>query len=696
MKSIMPLLFFFLFALWSSEAPAQTSPETTSPEVATDLRRVSLNGQWKFAVDYQNWGDQAEWVSPKLNDSVWDTVKVPHTWSHDPRFIGFIGAGWYRLKFTTPAFAPGEHVRLNFGAVYRRARVWLNGELLGSHEFGYTPFEFDVTGRLKPGESNVIVVCADNRWTRSFSPAPQHQVMAWWDDGGIIRDVDLLVGSPVYVAKQKVEATPDLATGTATVRVQAWVRNTTTLARRVRVRSEIAREENWLSLPPTVVETEIAAGTTARVEFTFALGRDQVSLWQLDAPVLYHARTSVAGHARDTVRFGLRRFETRGTELLLNGQHIRLAGANRHASYPGGGQDEPVDLVVRDLQLMKEAGFVFQRFTHYPMTPVALDWADRHGMLFIAEASQTHTPDRNLDDPELQAAFRAQHREMIERDWNHPSIIAWSVANEIAADTPPGVRWVKNMRDFTRELDPTRLVVFASNTVAKENLKPESEGSVHGDFVCLNTYGATPQQNAANIDRAHALYPNKPLVVTEYGLRRNAVEDEIERVDWFREMLAIIRSRPFLSGASIWSFNDYRSRYVGTSANGWREWGLIDPEGKPSGTYHALRREHSGFVVRSATLAAGALTVRIEPRTDFPIFPTADCELRVNFLDGQNRPLDIAKVPLRTDGPLKISAPAGAGGFRLEIWRAGFRTAMWTSVNLGRLSAGPVSARPAP
>ena len=75
----------------------------------------------------------------------------------------------------------------------------------------------------------------------------------------------------------------------------------------------------------------------------------------------------------------------------------------------------------------------------------------------------------------------------------------------------------------TRELDPTRLVVFASNTVSKANLKPEAEGSVHGDFVCLNTYGSTPQQNAANIDRAHALYPNKPLVVTEYGLRRNAV-----------------------------------------------------------------------------------------------------------------------------------------------------------------------------
>ncbi len=144
-------LAFFLFALWCNGALAQTSPVPASTEVATDLRRITLNGQWKFAADYQNWGDQAEWFSPKLNDGVWDTVKVPHTWSHDPRFIGFVGAGWYRLKFTAPAVAPGEHVRLAFGAVFRRARVWLNGELLGSHDFGYTPFEFDVAGRLKPG-----------------------------------------------------------------------------------------------------------------------------------------------------------------------------------------------------------------------------------------------------------------------------------------------------------------------------------------------------------------------------------------------------------------------------------------------------------------------------------------------------------------------------------------------------------------
>ena len=691
MHRLLRRLTLLLLVLCAGEIFAQALPGPAPAGVAADVRRISLSGQWKFTADYQDWGDRAEWFSPQLNDGVWDTVKVPHTWSHDPRFVGFVGAGWYRLKFTAPAVAPGEHVRLAFGAVFRRARVWLNGELLGVHDFGYTPFEFDVAGRLKPGESNWLVVCADNRWTRSFGPAPPQQVLAWWDDGGIIRDVDLRVGAPVYVAKQKVEATPDLVAGTAVVRVQAWVRNTTRLAQRVKVSTEVAREQQWLPLPPVSREADIAAGATARVEFSFSLGRDKVSLWQLDAPVLYQLRTSVAGQARETVTFGVRRFETRGTQLLLNGQPIRLAGANRHASYPGGGQDEPADVVVRDLQLMKSAGFVFQRLTHYPVAPVALEWADRHGMLLIAEASQTHQPDQNLDDPELQAAFRAQHREMVERDWNHPSVVAWSVANEIAADTPPGVRWVKTMRDFTRELDPTRPVVFASNTVAKANLKPEAEGSFHGDFVCLNTYGATPQQNAANIDRAHALYPDKPLVVTEYGLRRNAVDDETERVDWFREMLALIRERPFLSGASIWSFNDYRSRYVGTSANGWREWGLVDPEGKPSETYHALRREHSGFVVRAAALAGGVLTVRMEPRTDFPIFPAADCELRVNFLDGQIRPLATTVLSLRPGVEMKTSAPAGAGGFRLEVWRGGFRTATWTSVNLGKPRAAPAT-----
>jgi len=658
-------------AVWTHLA-SSAEPAPAGAEV----RRISLGGEWKFAADYQNWGDSREWFSPKYGDGSWDLLKVPGTWAHDPRFVGFIGAGWYRHRFVAPLVAPGEHVRLSFGAVFAKARVWLNGKFVGEHDGAYTPFELDVSGTLQPGASNVLVVCADNRWTRSGNGnQPQQQVVAWWDDGGIIRGVDLLIGPAVYVLQHKVEATPDLAAGTAVVYSKIWIRNTSLREERVTASAEIAREDEWLQLSEASVTAVVPAGATVAVELRHALTRQQVSLWQLDRPVLYRWRTTIGGHARETVRFGIRRFEIQGTGFLLNGHPIKLAGGNRHASYPGGGQDEPSEIVTRDLQLMKEGGFVFQRLSHYPVATAVLDWADRHGMLLIGEASHAAVGSADLmDDPQARQRFMREHRELIERDWNRPSIIAWSVGNEYASDTPAGLRWTKDMRDFTRQLDPSRLVTFVSNSAAKPGLKGGDEGSAYVDFVCLNTYGATPQKNAENIDITHQRNPNKPLIVTEYGFRHDFAEDETVRIDWFREMLALVRARPFVSGLSIWSFNDYRSRYVGTSRNGWREWGIIDPDRNPRGTYHALRREHTGLTVREAVLRSGVLTVRLDARTDFPVFPPADLELRVEFVDAQNRLLGEARLPLRAGAATTVAAPSGAGGYRAEVWRGGFRT----------------------
>ena len=127
-----------LVALTVLLAGANAPAATPAP-----ARVVSLNGAWRFTPDYQGVGESAQWFAPAYNDGVWDQVTVPHTWSHDPRFTGFIGAGWYRLRFNAPAVAPGGHVRLHFGAVFARARVWLNGRPIGSHEGGYTPFSLE-------------------------------------------------------------------------------------------------------------------------------------------------------------------------------------------------------------------------------------------------------------------------------------------------------------------------------------------------------------------------------------------------------------------------------------------------------------------------------------------------------------------------------------------------------------------------
>ena len=133
-----PSLTRALLALLAATATAITHAAAPAP-----ARVVSLNGTWRFTPDYQGAGESAQWFAPSYGDGVWDQVKVPHTWSHDPRFAGFVGAGWYRLRFRAPAVAPGEVARLDFGAVFARARVWLNGRPLGGHELAYVPFSLD-------------------------------------------------------------------------------------------------------------------------------------------------------------------------------------------------------------------------------------------------------------------------------------------------------------------------------------------------------------------------------------------------------------------------------------------------------------------------------------------------------------------------------------------------------------------------
>ena len=648
---------------------------------AADPQRISLNGDSKFAADYQDWGERYRWFDPGDGDGDWDHGKDPHVWSLDPRFPDYVGAGWYRMRFTAPAAARDQHVRLAFEAVSARARVWLNGKLVGEHAGPYTPFEFDVGPYLQFDKPNLLVVRADNSWNEHTYPGanpgpnPQDQVKAWWDDGGIIRNVDLVITPRVYVVRQKIEAVPDLASGRASVRVRVWVRNTLDREAPVSLSAELWRESEALRVTPASAAATLKAGAVQPLDLAYTLDPPQVSLWGIDTPVLYRIRTSISGGASDTVNFGIRRFEVSGRRLLLNGQPVRLGGANRIPNHPNWGQNDPPAAAAHDMQMMKEAGLVFARMSHYPLSRSVLDWADRHGMLFTEEAASPNA--EQLASKEKQESYRAVLRETIERDWNRPSVVAWSVGNEFPSETPAGVQWVKDMRDFARSLDPTRLITFASNRVTTK-VPPDQEGSAYVDFVSMNTY-SDPAGNGANIDTMHARYPDKPLVVSEFGMRSDFVNDETEREDWFRAMVAEIRKRPFLSGASVWSFNDYRSRYVGTSLNGYREWGLVDPRRQPRGSYRILTHEFSGFAVLQAQLLSGAVTVRLAARSDFPVFPPAPAELKIRMLDGQGRLLEIKSVsipalPPGSDQVFRIPGAPGASQFRGEVWRNDART----------------------
>ena len=217
--------------------------------------RVDLNGPWRFATDPAARGEQNGWHQPALNARDWAEVQVPHCWTVDPRFP-YTGTAWYRRTFTLPSGAAQQHARIVFNGVFYRAKVWLNGQPVGDHEGGYTPFQLDVTSRIRWTGTNTLAVQVDNSWSTNTLPGarigsrPQDQVYPWLEYGGIVRPVTLVLTDPVCVVQQRVIATPDLANGTAAIEVMGRVANASDQPAKVRLGFSIAADKarcrpNW-------------------------------------------------------------------------------------------------------------------------------------------------------------------------------------------------------------------------------------------------------------------------------------------------------------------------------------------------------------------------------------------------------------------------------------------------------------------
>jgi beta-glucuronidase len=617
----MPLLPLLLALLLVRPAAAQY---TIRPPDA-----IPLHGAWHFTLDPAGVGEPEGWYRAGYPTNRWDQVQVPHCFSVDKRYLFYTGATWYRRTFPWQP-AAGKRVRLHFDAAYYGCSIWLNDRPAGTHEGGYTPFSFDVTGLLKGGENTLAVRVDNNTWKRGTIPgakdeygeadAPAGQFPGWMNYGGLVRPVYLTVEPEVYLENVKVDADPDLAKGTATIRLKTRVRNASGGPASPKLAFRVEGNGKTIAARWKVRPVTVAAGQTAVLEAETVLGAGDVRLWSPDAPTLYHLRVTLPGDTLATP-FGIRKVEVRQAQLLLNGKPIRAAGGNRVVDYPGLGSLEPDWLVEKDLRLMKEAGMELSRLTHYTPSETVLDWADRHGMLLITEAGNWQLTPRQMEDDTMRAKFREQFREMAERDWNHPSVIAYSVGNEYLSEQPAGQRWTKDMIAYGRGLDPTRLFTFASmrlNTLPKG---PADEASQYVDFVSTNTYG----NHAAVLRHIHALYPDKPILVSEYGRRADSPGGEAGQVAYLTQFLADIRAMPYVIGAAWWSFNDYQSRYPGTHANGYRPWGLVGPDRSPRPLYEAHRREMAPVTLQKVSWQPGGdgrhgLRVRITARADFPAY----------------------------------------------------------------------------
>jgi len=672
-----------------------------APLVPVPPASVPLSGSWRFAVDPTREGVRSRWFRTAYDDGGWKTVTVPHTWNVMPARRDYSGLAWYRRSFALPEReVRNAHLRLRFEAVFYAARIWLNGHELGRHEGGYTPFELDATTAARAGR-NVLAVLVDNHRGGNRIPADITPTWSfdWWNYGGIVRDVSLAVTSRAYLAEQRIVAAPHLTgrdeADAAAVGVAVRVANDS--GHELRGTVEAATDGAHGSVSIT-----IAAGSSATARLRLRLERPR--LWHVDHPSLYALRTTLRSETgalldRRGERFGVRSVVLAHGRLLLNGEPVRLVGLSRHEDSPAHGLAETPAVVKRDYDDLKTLNEVLTRPVHYPQSPLVLDYADRHGILLIPEVPAWQLTRDQMANPRMQALERRQLREMIESEANHPSVIAWSIGNELDSQTIEGWRFVKRMIEYVKSLDPTRPVGFVSNQLYDT---PQIDATRFSDFVEMNEYfgswGGPKNGLAAALDRVHAAFPDKPVIVSEYGLEphwyefggsANALDyshdseyyyvsesvpdtsalADSERRRLIADQLAVFRPRSWIVAAVFWTYEDYRtdSGYV---------MGVVDKNRKPRRSWALLRREDAPVVLNAVTAGPSGARIELRARTDLPSYTLRGYTLRwalrsqagTTLAQGSTRLPDLPPGT-RWTGHLRWRRSAGRAALTLNVVR---------------------------
>jgi len=427
-------------------------------------RRVPFNDGWRFFK-----GEAPGAEAPSFNDTAWRTVELPHDWAiegpfskkYDARCGGlpFYGTGWYRKRFTLPA-TKGKYFAIEFDGAMSNAEVWLNGKKLGERPYGYSSFAFDLTPLLNSGgKENVLAVRL----------APEDLSSRWYPGAGIYRNVWLVETGPVRVAHWGTYiTTPEVSAGQAVVMIRTRVRNRRDDPVRVALETLI-RDAGGAEAGRASTAVEIPAGGQKTV--TQKVRVRNPKRWDIDRPYLYQAASVVNGDGEVLDRydspFGIRTLEFDAKKgFLLNGRYRKLKGVCLHHDLGPLGAAVNRRAIERQLEIMKSMGVNAIRTSHNPPAPELLEYCDRLGLLVMDEAFDMW---RIPKVPNGHAKYFDQWgetdlRDMIRRDRNHPSIIFWSIGNEVPEQREPdGWKIAKLLTDICHREDPTRPVTAGFN-----------------------------------------------------------------------------------------------------------------------------------------------------------------------------------------------------------------------------------------
>ena len=560
---------------------------------------MSLNGEWNYIVDVQEEGyydyrmKPMQWgffqnAKPQRPEDLIEydfdkspTMQIPGDWNtQDERLFFYEGTVWFKKSFQA---VPMQDYRtlLYFGAVNYDCHVWVNGKKAGHHVGGFTPFNYDISDLLIEGE-NTIIVKVDNKRHAENVPT---QIFDWWNYGGITRDVKLIKVPPVYLEDYNLQLTS---------------LEGRRLSFSVKLNKPEADHTVTLSIPELKIKKTIktAADGTASVNM-----KAKPQLWCPENPKRYQVEISL-DNSTICDSIGFRMIETRGKQILLNGQPIFLKGISIHEEKPnGGGRANSTADAHTLLSWAKELGCNFVRLAHYPHNEYMVREAERMGILVWSEIPCYWTI--AWKNPKTYENACNQLTDMISRDHNRANVIIWSIANE----TPHSAErdaFLSRLAKQARSLDSTRLISMAMEVTGASNYVNRLNDNMNEyvDVVSFNQYiGWYRDVNDAPKMTWEIPY-DKPVIISEFGGgakygyhgAKNQRWTEEFQENLYRENTAMLDKIDGLAGTTPWILKDFRSprRVLPGIQDYYNRKGLFSDKGEKKLAFYVLKQWYEG------------------------------------------------------------------------------------------------------
>lgn len=553
------------------------------PQINNYRNITDLSGIWEFKTDPGNIGEKQKWYNGFSSET---TIAVPGSWNEQLEELGllhYVGTAWYSKRIFIPSGLESKRIILRFGSIDFNAKIWINGRFVGENNVAFLPFELEINDSIKFGNENLLVIKVNNelnhetipqgitkeqfrsekRLREETNPPTRFDFTPY---GGIHRSIQLVTTPKIFISRIKVE-TKIIGKNLGFAKITVEVND----AQNLNAHIKISDGKKVLSSG-----CDFKKGK-ASTEFKI----NGCRFWSNEDPFLYNLEVQLykGGYIIDEYKLpiGIREIKIEGNKILLNGKEIYLKGFGKHEDFSVIGKGLLLPLMVKDFEMMKWINANSFRTSHYPYSEEMMFYADLKGILVIDEVAAVSLDFRRVNDKTLKS-HKEHIKRLIERDYNHPSVIMWAIGNEpnLVGDAEyynsSARKYWKEIFAFTKKMDNNRPVTVPNCTRAGVN-DPVFEFS---DIITLNRYYGWYEypgnlEEAVNIlsDEMDIIYKKykRPIMFTEFGvdtvpgyhsLSTQMFTEEYQQ-KFIEAYIKLIRSKNYTVGEHVWNFADFRT-----------------------------------------------------------------------------------------------------------------------------------------